>query len=42
MGGSSSVITITNQTSIDLNEYACSNKGLILPRKNPCFKKYTK
>lgn len=31
MGGSSSVITITNQTSIDLNEYVCSDKGLILP-----------
>ena len=30
MGGSNSIINIANNT-IDLNEYKCSDRGLILP-----------
>lgn len=30
MGGSNSIINIANST-IDLNEYQCSDRGLILP-----------
>jgi solute carrier family 8 (sodium/calcium exchanger) len=30
MGGSNSVINVAN-TTIDLNDYQCSNRGLILP-----------
>ena len=35
MGGTNSIISLesVNQTIIDLNEYKCSNKGLILPCK---------
>ena len=33
MGASNSVINVAN-TTIDLNEYACSDRGLILPSKH--------
>jgi hypothetical protein len=38
MGGTNSIINVAN-TTIDLNEYTCSNRGLILPRKHFWFKR---
>lgn len=39
MGGTNSIINVVNVTEpiIDLNEYKCSDRGLILPSNCCCF-----